>query len=163
MKLSDLADTLSEPDENSESFSGNATIKANYFYKKTQITTLSDDSGFILNSSKNFPGVKTARFAKKNGGIDNAVKKIFENISTPQVLITFHCSLALVGNRSNLVSKGSVTGNLVKNPLGKNGFGYDSYFIPLSKKMSYAEMNKEEKFFCSHRYFAFKDLANKIS
>ena len=57
-------------------FTGNANLKSLYFYSQSKLTSLSDDSGFIIDGSENFPGVKTARYAKENGGIEYTISKM---------------------------------------------------------------------------------------
>ena len=39
-----------------------------------------------------------------------------------------------------------------------NGFGYDPIFIPLKKKITFAEMKPEKKFKIDHRFKAFKKI-----
>jgi len=69
---------LGEPEENGSTFEENSIIKSTFFFNKTNCLTLSDDSGFIVEGMKNFPGIKTARVAKEMGGEQEVVNFIFK-------------------------------------------------------------------------------------
>ena len=53
---------------------------------------------------------------------------------------------------------GKVEGNISHFPKGKNGFGYDSIFIPLNHKKTFGEMNSSQKYKLDHRFKAFKKI-----
>ena len=53
---------------------------------------------------------------------------------------------------------GKVEGYISKEPRGKNGFGYDSIFIPKNKKKTFGEMKFSEKYKNDHRFDAFKKI-----
>ena len=154
---------IADPEEDKQTFTGNASLKSFYFYSKSNLTSLSDDSGFIIDGSENFPGVKTARYAKENGGIERAIKNLFQKYNGPDTIpITFHCSLSYKNHDRKISTTGSVKGHLINTSTGDNGFGYDPYFIPMNSNETFAEMEKEQKFLQSHRFYAFQDLALKI-
>ena len=154
---------IADPEEDKLTFTGNANLKSFYFYSKSNLASLSDDSGFIIDGSENFPGVKTARYAKENGGITGAIKKLFQEYNEKETIpITFHCSLSYKSHDREISATGSVKGNLINTSAGDNGFGYDPYFIPINNNKTFAEMETEQKLLHSHRFFAFQDLALKI-
>ena len=154
---------IADPEEDKLTFTGNANSKSFYFYSKSNLTSLSDDSGFIIDGSENFPGVKTARYAKKYGGITGAIKKLFQEYNEKETIpITFHCSLSYKSHDREISATGSVKGNLINTSAGDNGFGYDPYFIPINNNKTFAEMEREQKLLHSHRFFAFQELALKI-
>lgn len=154
---------IADPEEDKLTFTGNANLKSFYFYSKSNLASLSDDSGFIIDGSENFPGVKTARYAKENGGITGAIKKLFREYNKKDTVpITFHCSLSYKSYDREISATGSVKGNLIHTPAGNNGFGYDPYFVPINNNKTFAEMEREQKLLHSHRFYAFQDLALKI-
>ncbi|MFA5013443.1 MAG: RdgB/HAM1 family non-canonical purine NTP pyrophosphatase [Candidatus Paceibacterota bacterium] len=53
---------------------------------------------------------------------------------------------------------GEVEGEIVKEPRGKNGFGWDPIFVPENEKKTFAEMTAEEK---SSRFMRF-EAAGKL-
>ena len=71
-----------------------------------------------------------------------AKKKIFS--------ATFHCALALKSENSEIsIFKGEVNGKIVWPPKGKNGFGYDPFFIPSNSKKTFGEMFIKKNLFRS--------------
>ena len=157
--LSNFSD-VGEPEENGSTFEENSIIKSNFFFKKTNCLTLSDDSGFIVEDMKNFPGVKTARVAKEMGGEQKVVDYIFSKKTKKQkISATFYCSLSLVGQKINNVVTGKISGFIIPHKKGNDGFGYDPFFIPLHSKKTFAEMGNNQKMKLSHRFEAFKILS----
>jgi len=159
LDLSSFKD-LGEPEENGSTFEENSIIKSTYFLNKTDCLTLSDDSGFIVDGMENFPGIKTARVAKDMGDEQQVVNYIFsKNPKKQKISATFYCSLSLVGYEMKQVVTGSVVGCLTSSKRGRDGFGYDSFFIPQNSNKTFAEMRLKEKMFLSHRFEAFKNLS----
>ena len=159
LDLSSFTD-LSEPIENGSTFEENSIIKSNYYFNKTNYLTLSDDSGFIVDGMENFPGIKTARVARELGDEQQVVNYIFsKNPEKKKIGATFHCCLSLIGQKVNVLVTGKVEGFIISHKTGNKGFGYDPYFIPLSSKKTFAEMDFIEKMTSSHRFEAFKILS----
>ena len=159
LDLSSFKD-LGEPEENGSTFKENSVIKSTYFYNKTKCLTLSDDSGFIVEGMKNFPGIKTARVAQEMGDEQQVINYIFsKNPKKQKISATFHCSLSLVGFKINQIVTGTVVGSIISNKRGNDGFGYDPFFIPQNFNKTFAEMGLKEKMFLSHRFEAFKMLS----
>ena len=101
-KLSPLEYKIKSPVENGKSFRENSELKANYFYKKTKINSLSDDSGLCVNCLGNKPGIYSARWADKNGSFEKAMRKIIklvnkknQNKKKKNFKAKFVCSLTL--------------------------------------------------------------------
>ena len=154
---------LSEPIENGITFEENAKLKSNFFFKSTNILSLCDDSGLMVNKLNGYPGIKTARVAKDLGGEQRVIDYIFSDFENESCLeATFHCAIALIGNGKNLICSGKVKGSIIPIRRGNKGFGYDPYFIPENNSKTFAEMAIEEKMLLSHRFDAFKVLANQI-
>ena len=154
---------LGEPIEDGTTFEANAKLKSNFFYSATNLLSLSDDSGLIIDKLNGYPGIKTARVAKDLGGEQKVIDYIFSNFENePQLKATFHCSIALIGDDKKLICSGKVRGSIIPTHRGDKGFGYDPYFIPENNSKTFAEMAVEEKMILSHRFNAFKILANQI-
>ena len=91
--LNDFKD-LGEPIEDGKTFKKNAEIKSKYFLEKTNSLVLCDDSGFIVNDLKDYPGINTAREARKMGGEQKVIDFIFskfENLN--YIASSFFCEL----------------------------------------------------------------------
>ena len=156
-------DHLGEPLENGVTFEENAKLKSNFFFKATNILSLSDDSGLMVGKLNGYPGIKTARVAKDLGGEQKVIDYIFSKFKKEYYLeATFHCAIALIGDGKNLICSGKVKGSIIPAPRGNEGFGYDPYFIPENSSVTFAEMAIEKKLLLSHRFDAFKVLANQM-
>jgi XTP/dITP diphosphohydrolase len=170
-KISPLQLNIKSPKETGKSFKSNAELKAKYFFQKSKITTISDDSGLCINCLGDKPGIYSARWAKKYGGFKNAMKKILllvENKNRGKkkqnTKAKFICSLTLwVGPKRKITTTGVMYGNISNKVLGKNGFGYDPIFIPKEYKLTFAQMGKKKKMLIDHRYIAFNKLIKKTN
>ncbi|MBO0814759.1 MAG: non-canonical purine NTP pyrophosphatase, partial [Actinobacteria bacterium] len=75
----------------------------------------------------------------------------------------FACAAALVApGLDEHVTEGVVTGHLIREPRGANGFGYDPIFVPDGYNITTAEMDPAEKDKISHRGRALRALAPVI-
>jgi XTP/dITP diphosphohydrolase len=162
---------IKSPKETGKSFKANSELKAKYFFKKSNIFTISDDSGLCIECLQGKPGIYSARWAKKYGNFNKAGKKIIEliknknkNNKIKNYNAKFVCSLTFCYNsKKKITSTGIIEGKISKKLLGKKGFGYDPIFIPKGSKKTFGQMNKKKKILMDHRFQAFKKLKNKIN
>ena len=71
----------------------------------------------------------------------------------------FVCVLSIYWpDGKNLSKIGTIEGFISSKKKGKNGFGYDSIFIPNKSKITFAQMLPKEKFKIDHRSKAFKKI-----
>ena len=162
---------IKSPKETGKSFKANSELKAKYFFKKSNIFTISDDSGLCIECLQGKPGIYSARWAKKYGNFDKAGKKIIEliknknkNNKIKNYNAKFVCSLTFCYNsKQKITSIGIIEGKISKKLLGKKGFGYDPIFIPKGSKKTFGQKNKKKKILMDHRFQAFKKLKNKIN
>ena len=170
-KISPIQLKIKSPIENGKNFKSNSELKAKYFFQKSKIITISDDSGLCIECLNNKPGIYSARWAKKYGGFKQAMLKILQlvknknkNKKKHNTKAKFVCSLTLYLNSKKKISTiGEIHGNISNKILGKNGFGYDSIFIPVDQTLTFGQMDKRKKMLMDHRYIAFKSLKKKIS
>jgi XTP/dITP diphosphohydrolase len=156
---------IKSPAENGKTFLENSKLKANYFYKHSKIISISDDSGLSINCLNGKPGIFSARWAKKYGGFHRAMKKIIKMVDKKNKNRNafFTCSLTIqVSKNKNISSVGKIYGKISKNIKGKNGFGYDSIFIPKGYNITFGQFLKRKKMLMDHRYLAYKKLKKKI-
>ena len=64
--------------------------------------------------------------------------------------------------KKTINATGKIKGTISYKILGKNGFGYDSIFIPNNYNKTFGEMFKSDKIKIDHRFIAFKNLKKKI-
>ena len=157
---------LKSPKETGKSFEENSLIKAKFFSKKSKKICLADDSGLEINILKKKPGIFSSRWAGSKGNFNVAIKKVYEelkkkdkNWKDKKILAQFVCVLTIYWPKGKtIVSKGKIKGIISSKKKGKNGFGYDPIFIPLKKKLTFAEMSSREKYKIDHRFRAYKKI-----
>ena len=170
-KINPFQLNIKSPRETGKSFKSNSELKARYFFKKSKIFTISDDSGLCVDCLKGKPGIYSARWAKKCGSFEKAMKKIIVAVRNKNIKkkikntkAKFICSLTVAFSiEKKITVTGVIRGNISEKILGKNGFGYDSIFIPTGSKKTFGQMNKRKKILMDHRFIAFKKLKNKIN
>ena len=164
VKISPISLKIKSPRETGRTFKSNSELKANFFYKKSKIISLSDDSGLEIISLNKKPGIYSARWAKKHGNFKKAMEYILKKIHTKKNRrARFICSLSLRINKTKLITSiGIINGTISNKRKGKKGFGYDPIFIPDNFKKTFGQMNISKKMKIDHRYIAFKKLKKKL-
>lgn len=147
-----------EIEENGKTFKENALIKAQTIADRTGKVTLADDSGLVIDALDGRPGVESARFLGHDTSYTIKNNHILELMKNKQDRSArFVCAIAIViPNEKPILFEETFEGEIAKEILGENGFGYDPifYFPPLGKTS--AEMSMEEKNQYSHRAKAVK-------
>tara|TARA_X000001036_G_scaffold428917_1_gene459370 strand:+ start:1079 stop:1657 length:579 start_codon:yes stop_codon:yes gene_type:complete len=163
-KISPQTLKIKSPKETGKTFSSNSNLKVKYFSKFVDYPAISDDSGLCIKSLNNKPGIYSARLAKKHGNFSKAMKFILKKIKKKKNRSAiFVCSLSYKHPKKKIISVvGKVKGTIAPKILGKNGFGYDSIFIPDGHKVTFGQMTKLKKIKMDHRFIAFKHLKKKI-
>jgi len=170
-KISPFQLNIKSPPETGKTFKSNSELKAKYFFQKSKLITISDDSGLCIECLDGRPGIHSARWAKKLGGFQKAMSKIIQlvenknkNKNKKNTKAEFICSLTLFINpKKKFTALGTIQGNISSKKLGKSGFGYDPIFIPKGNKLTFGQISKRKKIFMDHRYIAFKKLKKKIN
>ena len=157
---------IKSPIENGKTFEENSLIKAKYFFKRSEIFCLSDDSGLEIDILNKNPGIYSARWGGKQGDFDKAINRVFreldkkdKNWKQKKITARFVCALTVFSLNKKLISSvGTIEGFISPLMKGKNGFGYDPIFIPKGKKITFGEMKASEKYKIDHRFRAFKKI-----
>jgi len=153
-----------EVPENENTIEGNAIYKAKYIYNKFNINVFSDDTGLEVETLNGEPGVHSARYAGAKCNTKDNIEKLLRKLENKKNRnARFKTVIALIVENKIHTFKGIVEGKILKNPIGKNGFGYDSIFSPSGYNKSFAELTLNEKNLISHRSLAIKKLINFIS
>ena len=158
-----------EPEEDADTFAGNALIKARAAHEATGMAALADDSGLVVDALDGRPGVYSARYAGVHGddAANNAkVLAELEGVSDEQRTGRFVCALAFVDENGNETTvEGAVEGRIGYELRGSEGFGYDPMFMPeaFGFEKSLAEVSQDEKNVISHRGNALRILKEKLS
>lgn len=156
---------ISSPSETGKTYEENSKLKALYFCKKTNMVSLSDDSGLEIELLKGLPGIYSSRWGGPDKDFNLAIKKVFLEMEKENKnwinynKAKFFCSMTLFWpNGENFSSTGIIEGRISKSKKGDKGFGYDPIFIPDGYTQTFGELNPEIKKSIDHRYKAFLKL-----
>jgi len=157
---------IKSPVENGSSFLANSLIKARHFSKKTKMICLADDSGLEVDILNGAPGIYSSRWGGPQHDFNKAIKRVYKEINKKdfnwklkKVKCRFVCALTIYWPNGKIInSVGKIKGVISNEKKGKNGFGYDSIFLPLKNKKTFGEMNSKAKSKIDHRFNAFKKI-----
>jgi XTP/dITP diphosphohydrolase len=150
--------------EDGKTFEDNAYKKAHFTAKVLGFPALADDSGLVVGALGGQPGVFSARYAGEGAGDEANILKVLkamEGVSDRRA--AFECVIAIAVPRGPaLIYGGRCEGEIAREQIGRNGFGYDPVFFyqPLGK--TFAEMSQEEKNRVSHRGKAMAKLLDEF-
>ena len=154
-------------EENGTTFEENSFIKAEAVMKASGLPALADDSGIAVDALNGEPGIYSARYgfdeSLDDWGRLQLLLKNTENVPDGQRQAQFVCVITMVTpDGKTIQARGEIHGELLREPRGENGFGYDPifYYPPLGK--STAELSSEEKNQISHRANALKVFYEKL-
>ena len=163
------AGIASDPEEDADTFLGNARIKALAAHEASGgLAALADDSGLEVDALGGAPGVYSSRFAGEDAtDQDNNDKLLADLTGVPDEERTarFVCTLVFIDeDGKELNSRGTVEGRIGYAPQGEGGFGYDPLFWPdvFNGECTLAEVPQARKNEVSHRGNALRSLKFKI-
>ena len=150
--------------EDGETFEANSAKKALEIAKFTGMITIADDSGLCVDALNGAPGVYSARYSGENATDESNNAKLMEVMKDELNRKCHFVSVITLGKPDGRVYsfRGEIEGELLYEPKGKDGFGYDPYFYIAEYKKSLAEM-PEIKNKISHRANALKKLEKELA
>lgn len=155
-------------EETGLTFVENAIIKARNASLQTGLPAIADDSGLQVDYLNGSPGIRSARYAGEDATDQDNIRKLLldlKHASVPERAATFHCAIALmqqVDDATPIICQGSWVGNILFQPTGSNGFGYDPLFYLENHHCSAAELPAETKNRISHRAMALNQLLDSL-
>jgi XTP/dITP diphosphohydrolase len=147
-------------------FVENALAKARHASSASGLPALADDSGICVHALDGRPGVLSARYAGEpaNDAANNQ-KLISELAAKADRGAHYICALVFVTSPHDpepLIVQSSWYGQIVADPKGNNGFGYDPYFFLPELKLTAAQLDPEHKNLISHRGLALRELIDQL-
>jgi XTP/dITP diphosphohydrolase len=145
--------TLSEVEEDGDTFDDNAFKKASFTAQALGLPAMADDSGLVVEALGGAPGVRSARYAGPNAtDQDNNSKLLKEMHGKDNRAAAFMCVISIaVPSGVALTYEGRCEGVIAQAPAGNQGFGYDPVFYYPPLKKTFAQLTVEEKNRVSHR------------
>jgi XTP/dITP diphosphohydrolase len=148
-----------EVEEDGQTFYENALKKAREVSRHTSETVLADDSGLEVEFLGGEPGILSARYSGPTA-TDESNNRILlrnlEGIPDEKRGAAFRCVLVLCRPDGRCESfEGSWRGEILFEPRGTMGFGYDPLFLDPEQGLTAAELPPAIKNRISHRGQAF--------
>ena len=164
--LPQSAFNIAEADEPHCTFVENALAKARHASKCSGLPALADDSGICVDALHGEPGIHSARYAGEPKSDERNNLKLVEALTNQSNRNAhYYCVVVLVRHADDpqpIIADGAWHGEIIPQPRGSGGFGYDPYFyLPQLGKTS-AELPLEQKNRISHRGQALARLVEMI-
>jgi XTP/dITP diphosphohydrolase len=150
-----------EVEETGATFAENAALKASAAVRATGLPALADDSGLEVVALGGAPGVRSARWA---GPVSATARNALllqrlADVPDDRRRARFVCVIAVCHpDGGSAAARGEVSGQIARQPIGADGFGYDPLFLLPELGLTYAQLTPEEKNRRSHRARAFAAL-----
>jgi len=147
---------IPEAEETGKTFADNATIKALHYSSQSELLTLSDDSGLVVDALGGAPGVYSARYAGTGATYAERMARLLYELAATgdgERRARFVCVIALADPSTGSLNtfEGTCEGRIAHAPRGTGGFGYDPIFIPEGYAQTFGELPDEIKQNISHR------------
>jgi XTP/dITP diphosphohydrolase len=174
VKVLGLADFPDMPEvvESGKTLNENARLKAKVICEFSKLPALADDSGLFIDALGGQPGVYSARWAGYEGvdskmkDLANINKALEELKDVPMGSRGAQFRSVVAFCRQNLDSSflekeelGVLSGQILTQPIGSAGFGYDPIFSPDKFDQSLAQLPSRVKDEVSHRGIALRAIA----
>jgi len=156
-------------------FVENALAKARHASRRTRLPALADDSGICVRALAGEPGVHSARFAGAPPPESMAERKAQDARNNEKLIALladkedrrahYTCVIVLMRHADDpepVIAEGNWAGEIVAQPRGTSGFGYDPHFFLSDFGKTAAELDPEQKNLVSHRGRALRRLLAKL-
>jgi XTP/dITP diphosphohydrolase len=154
-------------EETGEGYLENALLKARTAAEAVGTPALADDSGIEVDALGGGPGPRSARFAGELASDEENLRLLIDRVRAvgeDRRSARYRCiaGCAWPGG-PDLWAEETCEGNLIVEPRGTGGFGYDPIFVPEGYDRTMAELTSSEKHLISHRGKAFRSLQALIA
>ena len=165
--LDSIGGVYEEPVEDSDTFEGNAKLKAVCYAAATRRICMADDSGLIVDALEGKPGVLSARFAgvggtreERDAANNNLLLSLMKGVPEEERAARFVCAICIADPEGKVLAQsyGTFEGKITTTPRGEQGFGYDPLLFVESINKTSAQMTPEEKNALSHRGEAVRNI-----
>jgi XTP/dITP diphosphohydrolase len=167
---------IADAEEPFHTFVENALHKARHASRLSNLPAVADDSGICVASLGGAPGVYSARYAARAGGVHVGASKLDIDLANNAHLLAqlrqsspaeafYYCVLVFVKHPDDpapMIADATWHGELVVDARGEGGFGYDPHFYLPHLNKTVAQLSLEEKNSLSHRAQACRQLVSKL-
>jgi XTP/dITP diphosphohydrolase len=166
--IAQSAFNITEAEETGSTFVENAIIKARHAAFHSQLPSIADDSGIVVDALMGAPGVISARYSGIGASDQDNVQKLLvalEGVPESQRTARFICVMVFMEHANDptpLIAQGVWEGFIATDAIGSQGFGYDPVFWVPSHQCTSAELPATVKNALSHRGLAVHSLSTLI-
>ena len=159
---------VTDAEETGSTFVENAIIKARHAAFQCKLPAIADDSGLVVDALSGAPGVISARYAGVGASDRDNVQKLLKELEdVPEELRSarFICVMVFLEHAEDpfpVIAQGVWEGQILYQPIGANGFGYDPVFWVPEQQCASAELSAAVKNSLSHRSKALRSLTDLI-
>jgi len=147
-------------------FVENCIAKARHASAHTGLPALADDSGICVDALNGAPGVYSARYAGEPKSDERNNQKLIEALQgQANRKAHYYCVMVYVrfaDDPQPIIAEGAWHGEIIDEPRGAGGSGYDPYFLVPRFGKTGAELDQDEKNLVSHRGQALRALAQRL-
>jgi XTP/dITP diphosphohydrolase len=160
---------IGEAPEPFRTFVENALTKARHAALLSGLPALADDAGLCVDAFGGLPGVDTADYALQFGytkGDDNNVRALLEQMAAHSnrraALVSTLVAVRSPHDPEPLIAVGRVVGEITREPIGTQGFGFDPVMRLSALGKTFAQLTPELKNANSHRGQAARSMVDLI-
>lgn len=157
---------VTEAEEPFSTFVENALAKARHASAATGLPALADDSGICVYALQGAPGVLSARYAGEPRSDERNNHKLITTLQQQSDRRAYYyCVIVLLRHAQDpqpVIVDATWQGEIILEPRGQGGFGYDPHFLLPQLGKTAAELPMEEKNSISHRGKALAKLVQQL-
>lgn len=149
---------IPEAPEPHRTFVENALAKARHASSLSGLPALADDAGLCVDAFGGLPGVDTAFYCTQFGyakSDDNNVLALLAQMKTIDnrraALVSTLVAVRSADDPEPLIAAGRVVGEITREPIGHNGFGFDPVMFLPEFGQTFAQLPTDVKNDISHR------------
>ncbi len=149
---------IPEAPEPHRTFVENALAKARHASRLSGLPALADDAGLCVDAFGGLPGVDTAYYCTQFGyakSDDNNVLALLAQMKDVDnrraALVSTLVAVRSADDPEPLIAAGRVVGDITREPIGQNGFGFDPVMFLPEFGQTFAQLPTDVKNANSHR------------
>lgn len=168
LELDNQTDTdIPSPVEDGQTFVENALIKARAVSLASSTPAIADDSGLVVPALDGRPGIYSSRFAHIDASdAENNSELLTQLANQESRAAYFFCCMVFLRHAQDptpIIAYGQWWGEILSEPQGEGGFGYDPLFYVADESRSAAQLPAQTKNRLSHRGQASQHLIAQLS
>ena len=167
LELDNQTDTdIPSPVEDGQTFVENALIKARAVSLASSTPAIADDSGLVVPALDGRPGIYSSRFAHIDASdAENNSELLTQLANQESRAAYFFCCMVFLRHAQDptpIIAYGQWWGEILREPQGEGGFGYDPLFYVADESRSAAQLPAQTKNRLSHRGQASQHLIAQL-